>query len=76
MAPDTATLVAAILNAAWMVRHYQRGAGSLIQRKERQAAIKAMGLTVRECFNQSEEFESLLAAVLDGLDPHKYEPRF
>jgi hypothetical protein len=76
MAPDTGRLVAAILNAAWMVRHYERGARTSILRKQRQAAIKQMGLTVRECFERSEDFEPLLLAVLDGLAPKQDHPRF
>jgi hypothetical protein len=58
-----------------MVRHYERGGRSLILRKERQRAIRKMGLAVREAFDSSEDFEPLLAAVLDGLAP-KDEPRF
>jgi hypothetical protein len=76
MAPDMGRLVAAILNAAWMVRHYERGGRTSIGRRRRNAAIKKMGLTVRECFNQSEDFEPLLAAILDGLDPKPPHPRF
>jgi len=76
MAPDTAALVAAILNTAWMVRHYARGGRSSILKKERARAIRQMGMMVRDCFNQSEDFEPMLAAVLDGLSPHEYEPRF
>lgn len=75
MAPDTGRLVAAILNAAWMVRHYERGARTSIQRKERQQAIRRLGLTVRETFGSSEDFEPLLVAVLDGLAPRD-EHRF
>ena len=76
MAPDTGELVAAILNCAWMVRHYARGARSLILQKQRQQAIRKMGLTVREVFSRSEDFEPLLAAILDGLNPHDPGPRF
>jgi len=76
MAPDAAELVAAILNAAWMVRHYARGGRSLILSKERKQAIRKMGLTVREAFNRSEEFESLLAAVVHGLSERDDKPPF
>lgn len=75
MAPDTGRLVAAILNSAWMVRHYQRGARTSIQRTERQRAIRQMGLIVRDAFSRSEDFEPLLSAVLDGLSPRE-EHRF
>lgn len=75
MAPDTGRLVAAILNSAWMVRHYERGARTSILQKQRRAAIRKMGLTVRDCFDRSEDFEPLLVAILDGLNP-KDEHRF
>lgn len=69
MAPDTAHLVAAILNDWWMVRHYSRGAKmretSHIAQQRRQA-IKKLGLTVRHAFTVSEDFEPLLAAVVNG----------
>lgn len=67
--------VAAILNAAWMVRHYARGGRSQIQRAERAEAIKQLGVVVREAFIAAEDFEPLLAAVVDGLRP-KDEPPF
>jgi hypothetical protein len=75
LAPDTGLLVSLILNAAWMVRHYARGGRSTIQRTERTQAIQKLGLTVREAFSQSEDFEPLLAAVVDGLRP-KDDPPF
>ena len=75
MAPDTAELVAAILNASWMVRHYARGGRSEIHSKERNRAIYDLGLAVRLAFDTSEDFESLLAAVVDGLRP-KDDPPF
>jgi hypothetical protein len=71
MAPDTRELVAAILNAAWMVRHYARGSRRSIQRSQ---AIQRLGLTVRDAFDTSEDFESLLAAVVDGLRPEDRPP--
>jgi hypothetical protein len=68
--------VAAILNAAWMVRHYARGArircGHTAMRSD---AIRQLGIIVREAFSQSDDFEALLAAVVDGLRP-KEEPPF
>lgn len=69
MAPDSAELVAAILNDAYMVRHYWRGARTSIGRLHRQQAIIKLGITVREAFAKSDDFETLLAAVVDGLRP-------
>jgi hypothetical protein len=76
MAPDTGQLVAAILNSAWMVRHYERGGRSTILGRQRQRAIRTMGITVRDAFSHSEDFEPLLLAVLDGLAPKDEHPRF
>lgn len=71
--------VAAIYNAAWMVRHYARGGRATDQTShlalKRRAAIYDLGLVVRSAFNQSEDFEPLLAAVADGLRP-KDDPPF
>lgn len=75
MAPDTASHVAAILNAAWMVRHYARGGRlTFLLRKERDTAIAHLGRTVRTAFTSSEDFEPLLAAVVDGLRPKDNQP--
>jgi hypothetical protein len=70
---DTAAHVAAILNSAWMVRHYalQRNHA---QRLKRAQAIRKLGLEVREAFNSSDDFEPLLAAVVDGLRPRDERP--
>lgn len=54
---------ASILNASWMVRHYWRN------RVKRAQAIQRLGLEVRKAFAESDEFESLLAAIVDGLQP-------
>ena len=75
MAPDTGQLVASILNAAWLVRNYARGGRSEIHKEQRQQAIHDLGLAVRRAFDTSEDFESLLAAVVDGLRP-KNDPPF
>jgi hypothetical protein len=75
MGPETPDLVASILNAAWMVRHYARGGRTNHHRLYRNQAIQRLGLTVREAFARSEDFESLLAAIVDGLRP-KDEPPF
>jgi hypothetical protein len=71
----TPLLVAAILNAGWMVRHYQRGGRSSIHRLERQQAIQRLGLTIRDAFSKSDDFEPLLVAVVDALRP-KDDPPF
>lgn len=76
MGPDTARLTAAILNAAWMVRHYARGARlrSTTQAELRDEAIKHLGVTVRDAFNSSTDYEALLTAVCDGLRPDNEQP--
>lgn len=75
MAPDTAELIAAILNDGYMVRHYRRGAriGGRPQELRRQA-IRKLGLTIREAFNLSEDFEALIAAVADSVRPKDEQP--
>ena len=75
MAPDTAGLVAAILNACYMVRHYARGGRSSIGRLHRQQAILALGLLVRDAFNRCSDFEALLGAIANGLN-QRDEPPF
>lgn len=75
MAPDSTSHAAAILNACWMVRHYGRGRRSRIHRAERARALRELGLAVRQAFNESEDFEVLLGAIVDGLVPHD-APRF
>lgn len=70
----TAGRVATILNAAYMARHYRRGARSAIHRTQRAQAVRALGLAVRAAFNSSDDFESLLAAVVDGLRPNDEPP--
>lgn len=72
MAPDLPALEAAIRNDAWMVRHYQRQC----QRMRRQQAIRKLGLTVRHAFNSSDDFEPLLVALFDGLNPNDSPPPF
>lgn len=74
MAPDTTRHVAAILNAAWMVRHYARGGRSTIQKPERTHAIEHLAITLRDALNSSSDFEPLLAAVVDGLRPQNDPP--
>lgn len=74
MAPDTGHHVTAIYNRWYMVRHYRRGGRSTIQRREREQAIRQLGLAVREAFNASDDFEALLAAVIDGAKQHSEPP--
>jgi len=57
--------VAAILNAAYLVRMYCRP----IQRRQRAGAIRHLGLECRRAFNETEDFEPVLQAILDGLHP-------
>ena len=73
---DPAHTVAILLNCAWLVRHYVRGARSTIGREQRQQAILDMGLAVRDAFNSSDpaQYESLLAAIVDGLRPRDEPP--
>lgn len=68
MGPDLNELVASIRNDAWMVLHYapQRTAAMRLRRSQ---AILKLGLTVRHAFAESDDFEALLTAVLDGLNP-------
>lgn len=64
MGPDPADLVSSIYNACWWLRN-SRGK----RNAQRQQAILAVGLAVRSAFQQTEDFEPLLAALLDGLSP-------
>jgi hypothetical protein len=69
--------VAAIMNAAWMVRHYARGAGLRETNpafKLRADAIYKLGMICREAFNEAEDFEPLLSAIIDALS--KQPPSF
>lgn len=72
---DAAT-VAAILNAAWMVRYHARGARLSYMSAQREQAIQFLGLTVRAAFNGTENFEPLLLAIVDGLRPRPDEQPF
>lgn len=77
MGPDSAQLVARILNAAYLVRHYSRGgrmSESSPLRHKRSEAIVAMGVAVREAFTVSSDFEALLTAVYHGLAPDEDPP--
>lgn len=63
MATSAKMLAAEIRNEAWLVRHYCRN------RLRREQAVLKLGLAVRNAFAASDEFEPLLAAILDGLRP-------
>jgi hypothetical protein len=64
MAPDsTAVHVAAILNAAYMVRHHRRP----LAREQRASAITYMATQVRAALARSTDDEALLYAVAVGL---------
>ena len=68
--PELERRTAAIYNDCRMVREYARGAGrqshlGLL----RQQAILKLGLTLREAFSNSDDFETLLHALVDGLSP-------
>ena len=58
-----------ILNAAWWVRHY-RGSRN---RTKRAQAILLLGLTCREAFNSSDDYEKLFKALIDGLSTEDRE---
>lgn len=68
--------VAAILNGFYEVRYYDRGGRTTIGRAQRQQAILKLGLTVREAFNNSDDFEALLGAIINGARPRDYEQPF
>lgn len=68
MAPDHAELIAKIYNAAWWVRHYRRLGRN---NATRQQAVLALGLAVRHAFACSDDFEPLLTALMDSLEPRE-----
>lgn len=72
----TAKHEAAILNAAYLVRHYSRGArlraGPI--KDARTKAIQKMGEIVLAAFIECQEYEALLCAIVRGLGPD--EPPF
>ena len=51
-----------------MVRYYKRN------RLRRAQAIQRLGLEVREAFTKSDDYESMLTAIVDGLTPHESKP--
>lgn len=69
MVRDVGELVSRIYNDCYMVRHYARGGRSEIAKLRRHQAIQKLGETLRFAFNSTEEYETLIAAMLDGLRP-------
>jgi hypothetical protein len=65
-------LAARIRNAAWLVRYHRRPLG----RRRRAAAVRALGFVVRDAFNECDDFEQLLVAIVEGPKPQDYEPPF
>jgi hypothetical protein len=61
-------LVLEIYSACWWVRHYSPQRTPQMRLKRAQA-IHRLGLTLREAFNSSEDFEPILTALVDGLTP-------
>jgi hypothetical protein len=70
MAPEPQQLSTAIYNATWWVRHY----GGCRNPTKRAQAIQFLGLTVREAFNKSDDFETMLIALVDGLNKRNEPP--
>lgn len=73
MAPDKTGYVVEIYNAWWSVRYYapQRSRSNRLRRAQ---AIRKLGLAIREAFNSSDDFETLIAAVVDGSDRCERHP--
>ena len=63
-----------IRNACWMVRFYARGGRSEIGSKERDRAIKQLAIALRDALTESDQYETILAALLDGLRPKDEAP--
>lgn len=73
-AQQKAADVAAIYNACWWVRHYNRGGRIAALRIYRTQAIQKLGLTCREAFNRADDFEPVLTALVGGLRPNDEQP--
>ena len=56
--------VSEIHNAAWHVRNVRP-----VSRVRHAQAIQRLGVTVRAALAESDDFEAILAAVVDGLRP-------
>jgi hypothetical protein len=61
---DTCEWIAEIRNAAWHVRQIR-----MVNRPRRQQAILRLGVTVRAALAESEDYESILGAIVEGLRP-------
>lgn len=66
---STERFVAAIYNKGWMVRYRNRGIRLESHREARADAIRELGLVVREAFQQCDDFETMLTAIVDCLSP-------
>ena len=64
MKKNAAGWVSAIQNAAWHVRNVRP-----VSRVRHAQAIQRLGVTVRAALAESDDFEAILAAVVDGLRP-------
>ncbi|HEX5129603.1 MAG TPA: hypothetical protein VFV90_07650 [Usitatibacter sp.] len=69
---DKRSLIAAIMNRAWWVRHYPRSH----QRAKRAQALELLAAQVRAALeDRPDDDEAVLYAIAEGLyDPH--DPRF
>ena len=73
--PKPAVHVSAILNACYVVRHYERGARLSVQRLRRQQAMQKLASTVVEALSTTDDPEPVLTALVDGLCP-RHDHRF
>jgi len=62
-----------IYSACWWVRHYSPPRTAAMRLKRAQA-IRRLGLTLREAFNRSDDFETLLTVLVDGLNTKETKP--
>lgn len=70
---DVGELLAAINNDCYLVRHYHSQRTS-IERLRRHQAIQKLGETLKFAFSQTDQYEALIAALLDGLRPEDRPP--
>lgn len=63
MRRDVGDLVSTIYNDCYMVRHYERN------KLRRHQAIQKLGATLQFAFSQTDEYEPLIQALLEGLRP-------
>lgn len=76
-ARDLLARLDAIRHATYMVRHYERGARSSIQRLQREQAIQQLALILLAALQNAGpgEYEPILTTVVDGLCP-RHDHRF